>query len=723
MLSIVMMAKNEEKYIGKVFESLKEVRENISTEVILLDTGSTDNTINIAKSYDVKVYFEKWNDDFSYMRNKSISYAKNDWILILDADEVVVDSNKLIEFFKNGNHKKYNSGVINIKNITSINNNNKDISSSCNMLRFFRNTKNFKFYGIIHEQPIYQKPTYNEVLLICEHYGYMFDYLENLQLKNIRNLKLLKKQREIEENNPYVYFQIAKTYLCLSKYADADYNINICKDLYSDISKSYYIYITMIDIKYNLKEYISALNLCNEYIEFDEFNIDIFYRTGIISYKLKNYNECIKYLNRYIYLCDNYNITSQCKDILIPFDTKSSERDSKIIILKSYFNLENYDKVLDLFNTFNDIRNDVFYEFIVSNYKKNNLEYILNYYNNIKEKITRDIFIESLEECLHNIFTTESCNYIYRLFSRCVDKNYSELNNYRLNKIYTENINSILKESNEKYISEFLYIYITNEKNIFETLLNFEEDKIRTVLNNLLENYSETKLLLYNFLISRENTLNINLIKIYKIISDILFSLEGFEDDKYINIFNLNVMYNYIYFKLVYKNFLNDNNKRYILNSKELNILNIIDLLDDKLKLCKYLKDLVHSEKNYFKVIENYMSIIQKENNYTDEMIKIKNEFIDIIRNNLSFENINYIESLINQYDDIFNSDSFSLNLKGIISIYKNNFEGAEKNLKYAMSLDIKNCDIIYNIGYLKERKNDIEYINFYEFCKLSTDN
>lgn len=76
MLSVVMMAKNEEKYIGKVFESLHLIRESIDTEIILLDTGSTDKTIDIAKNYNVNIYFEKWNNDFSYMRNKSISFAK-----------------------------------------------------------------------------------------------------------------------------------------------------------------------------------------------------------------------------------------------------------------------------------------------------------------------------------------------------------------------------------------------------------------------------------------------------------------------------------------------------------------------------------------------------------------------------------------------------------------------------------------------------------------------
>ena len=87
LLSIVMMVKNEEKYLDKTLYALKNLRKDIDSELIILDTGSTDNTVEIAKKYTEKVYFAKWNNNFADMRNISISYASGDWILILDADE------------------------------------------------------------------------------------------------------------------------------------------------------------------------------------------------------------------------------------------------------------------------------------------------------------------------------------------------------------------------------------------------------------------------------------------------------------------------------------------------------------------------------------------------------------------------------------------------------------------------------------------------------------
>ena len=63
LLSIVMMVKNEERYLDKTLYALNDLRKDINTELIILDTGSTDSTVEIAKKYTDKVYFSKWNDN------------------------------------------------------------------------------------------------------------------------------------------------------------------------------------------------------------------------------------------------------------------------------------------------------------------------------------------------------------------------------------------------------------------------------------------------------------------------------------------------------------------------------------------------------------------------------------------------------------------------------------------------------------------------------------
>ena len=82
-ISLCMIVKDEEEFLPGCLESVKEAVD----EIIIVDTGSTDRTVEIAKSYGAKVYFHPWENDFSKARNYSISYATGDWIMYLDADE------------------------------------------------------------------------------------------------------------------------------------------------------------------------------------------------------------------------------------------------------------------------------------------------------------------------------------------------------------------------------------------------------------------------------------------------------------------------------------------------------------------------------------------------------------------------------------------------------------------------------------------------------------
>src|SRR3990167_648830 len=97
-ISLCMIVKNEEKYLGQCLNSVKE----IVNEVIITDTGSTDKTKEIAKKFKAKIFDFKWNDDFSEARNESLKHATKEWILVLDADEIINrdDLNKIKEIVK-----------------------------------------------------------------------------------------------------------------------------------------------------------------------------------------------------------------------------------------------------------------------------------------------------------------------------------------------------------------------------------------------------------------------------------------------------------------------------------------------------------------------------------------------------------------------------------------------------------------------------------------------
>lgn len=86
-ISLCMIAKNEEAWIEQCIKSVS----SIIWEIILVDTGSTDNTVERAKSLGAKVFHFEWTNHFAQARNYSISKALGDWILVLDADEVIAE--------------------------------------------------------------------------------------------------------------------------------------------------------------------------------------------------------------------------------------------------------------------------------------------------------------------------------------------------------------------------------------------------------------------------------------------------------------------------------------------------------------------------------------------------------------------------------------------------------------------------------------------------------
>lgn len=84
-LSLCMIVKNEEKHLVKCLQSVRDVVD----EIIIVDTGSTDKTIDISRVFGAQVFEFPWTGDFSAARNESLNKASGNWILVLDADEVI----------------------------------------------------------------------------------------------------------------------------------------------------------------------------------------------------------------------------------------------------------------------------------------------------------------------------------------------------------------------------------------------------------------------------------------------------------------------------------------------------------------------------------------------------------------------------------------------------------------------------------------------------------
>jgi tetratricopeptide (TPR) repeat protein len=87
-LSLCMIVKDEEANLSRCLASARDAVD----EIVILDTGSTDRTLEIAEEFGAKIHHLEWPNDFSIARNQSLQYVEGDWVLVLDADETLVEN-------------------------------------------------------------------------------------------------------------------------------------------------------------------------------------------------------------------------------------------------------------------------------------------------------------------------------------------------------------------------------------------------------------------------------------------------------------------------------------------------------------------------------------------------------------------------------------------------------------------------------------------------------
>ena len=86
-LTVVVLTKNEEENIVAVVQNAKKV----AAEVLIVDSGSTDKTVQLAEENGAKVVYRAWDNDFAAQRNFALQHVKTEWVLYLDADERMND--------------------------------------------------------------------------------------------------------------------------------------------------------------------------------------------------------------------------------------------------------------------------------------------------------------------------------------------------------------------------------------------------------------------------------------------------------------------------------------------------------------------------------------------------------------------------------------------------------------------------------------------------------
>jgi len=226
-LSIGMIVKNEEKYLERCLTALKPILENIDSELIIADTGSTDKTVEIAKKFTDNVFYFEWINDFAAARNSTLERAKGEWYMFIDADEIVQDCSDIIRFFKSGEYKKYGSANYIVRSFSDLSHDNQ--YSDFRPYRLTARKNNICFIEPIHEGLDQFFPPCKYLNVVAEHYGYAFRNSGNVsevaEEKKERNLKILLEQLEKQKASgkirDFLYSEIADCYIVVKDYETA----------------------------------------------------------------------------------------------------------------------------------------------------------------------------------------------------------------------------------------------------------------------------------------------------------------------------------------------------------------------------------------------------------------------------------------------------------------------------------------------------------------------
>lgn len=289
LISVCIIVKNEEKHIEECCRRLCPY----NFEIVVVDTGSTDRTIDLARKYTDRVYSFAWCDDFSAAKNFAMQKASHNWILSIDCDEYVesIDLNTLQEYMHT---QPKAAGRILIRNRFTENG-----QTSYEQVRVSRfvNRQYYRFEGAIHEQlvpiSIPAKYVYSVPVTVL-HVGYDGSQ-EEMRNKSLRNISLLKKELDAQGDDPYLYYQLGQSYRKLHDYENAllyfergiSMDVEPALDYVQTMVESYGY--TLLDLKRNK----DALNLLGVYDVFAR-RADFLFLMGLVYMNNGLFNEAIR---------------------------------------------------------------------------------------------------------------------------------------------------------------------------------------------------------------------------------------------------------------------------------------------------------------------------------------------------------------------------------------------------------------------------------------------
>lgn len=206
-VSLIMIARDEEAFIGRCLLSMHQAVD----EAIVVDTGSTDDTVAVAKAMGAKVAFYEWRDHFADARNFALSLATGDWCVAMDADERLLNHHwQLIRKMAEGAPSDCHGIFFTCVSATA------GPLDESPVLRMFRRLPHIRYEGRVHEEVgmTIQRNGGNlgQSQICIVHEGYRADLVVDRQ-KWERNEKLLLLENAERPGNPFQLYNLGHHFL------------------------------------------------------------------------------------------------------------------------------------------------------------------------------------------------------------------------------------------------------------------------------------------------------------------------------------------------------------------------------------------------------------------------------------------------------------------------------------------------------------------------------
>jgi glycosyltransferase involved in cell wall biosynthesis len=308
-ISLVMIVRDEEEMLPRTLEAARPAVD----EIIVVDTGSTDATIEIARSFGATVIEREWTGSFSDARNASLEAATGDWFIYLDADEVLVSDD--VERLRALAGQTWREAFfLHETNFTG--DESTGVSVVHSALRMFRNRPEYRFSGRLHEQIAYHLPAYLPERIAqspvrVNHYGYLGVVRESKD-KARRNLELLlAQQRETpaHELNAFFYYNLGSEYFAAGDIAKAVETYQVAFGKLQADNLFWHEYAPSLTLR-SVKA-LRAAGRHHEALRRSELGLqhfpgftDLVFEQGMASIALERADEAIRFMERAIEMGD-----------------------------------------------------------------------------------------------------------------------------------------------------------------------------------------------------------------------------------------------------------------------------------------------------------------------------------------------------------------------------------------------------------------------------------